>query len=334
MNEQTLQEIALDDIVPDPKQPRKLPTLDALIRDANAGDPVAQSIRDKLQSLATSILEIGLQQPIIVHPLDDSDKFIIYDGHRRWLAMEMLHREGYGNGKILSIVRPATDIVNDNLLGQIITNVQREDLNVFELARNLQGTYENMKRTGGSVRLMREDGSIEVVEITPDETNTRIWEVIEKKVGIGRSRRYQIQAVLKLPAHIQQLAEDHGIPESRLRYIIPLEDEQLQETAIQAIANKNLSNSEIRLLIEQLQKGNTPVETAPVSVPKPIQIKSALKPLRQMAQDFATVQNVSGLISTKDPRTVKNYIQVIPDLRATIRELEIVLEKLSFLETR
>lgn len=334
MNEQTLQEIALDDIVPDPNQPRRLPALDDVIRDANAGDPLAQSIRDKLQSLATSILEVGLQQPIIVHPLGDGDKFIIYDGHRRWLAMEMLHREGYGNGNILAIVRAATDTANDNLLGQIITNVQREDLNVFELARNLQETYENMKHVGGSVRLMREDGTIEVVEITPDETDTKIWEVIEKKVGIGRSRRYQVQAVLKLPAHIQQLAEDHGIPESRLRYIIPLEDEQLQETAIQAIANKNLSNSEIKLLIEQLQKENTPVETAPVSVPKPIQIKSALKPLRQMAQDFATVQNVSGLISTKDPRTVKNYIQVIPDLRATIRELEMVLEKLSFLETR
>lgn len=331
MSEQKLEEIDLDAIIPDPKQPRKLPTLDDLIRDANAGDRVAQSIRDKLQGLATSILEVGLQQPIIVYPLVEEGKFIIYDGHRRWLAMEMLHREGYGNGKIPSIVRSASDTVEDNLLGQIITNIQREDLNVFELARNLQETYESMKRTGGSVRLMREDGSLEVVEITSGEADTKIWEIIEKKVGIGRSRRYQIQAVLKLPAHIQQLAEDSGIPESRLRYIIPLENEQIQETLIQEIANNNLSNSEIKLLIEQLQKEVTPAEPSSVSVPKPIQIKSALKPLHRLAGDFAVANNVSGVISSKDPRTVKNYKQMIPELQATIRELEMVLEKLSFL---
>ncbi len=86
-----LREISIEVIRPDPGQPRTLDqTLDALIEREQGGDRQAQGVWARLVALSTSILEVGLQQPIAVYPGEAEGEYVILDGHRRWLAVSLL----------------------------------------------------------------------------------------------------------------------------------------------------------------------------------------------------------------------------------------------------
>lgn len=330
MNDLVLKEIPLHTISPDFDQPRHLVySIDELLDKVKAGDQRFQSIWESLTSLANSILEVGLQQPITVYP--SGEGYTIYDGHRRWLAMQLLQRQGLGgDGTILCYVRSKPELEQEALLGQLSINTQREDFNVFELARSLRQVYTHLRTTGGSLRVLRDDGGIDTIDLNHDTPDGDVWTAIERMIGISRSRRYQINAVLKLSPSIQELAEEAGIPESTLRYLIPIEDEQMQETIIEEILSKNLSNAEIRARIKSLQDR---ADEAPVAaMPKPIQIESALKPIHKLVKEVEMVKNVAGAVSEKDPRTVARYRETIPLLRSTLEDMEQLLKKLEFLE--
>lgn len=331
MSKLLLKEIPLDTASPDLAQPRKLIySIDEILEKVQQGDQRAKMLWESLSSLANSILEVGLQQPITVYP--NGDGYTIYDGHRRWLAMSLLHRQGQGNGTIPAYIRTQPELEQEALLGQLSVNTQREGFNVFELARSLQQVFMHLRTNGGSLRLVREDGGIDTVNVSADTSDSELWNAIERMVGISRSRRYQIESVLKnLSPRIQEIAEEAGIPESTLRYLIPVKDEQLQEKIIQEILTKNLSNAEIRARIKELQEQvNTP---PPPAMPKPIQIESALKPIQELVKEINRVKNVTGAISEKDPRTVARYRETIPVLRTTVDDIKRLLDKLEFLET-
>lgn len=331
-----LENIALKAIAPDPNQPRNIPlTLSDLEQKTESGDPRTGAIWHKLTSLATSILEVGLQQPISVYPAGEDDRYVIYDGHRRWLALMFLRQQGQLAGEAVPCyVRDNPESEDEALLNRLNVNIQREDFNVFELARGLKQVHDNLQANGGEVRLVRKDGSIEVVQVEGGQTDgadSDIWDLVEKKMGIGRSRRYQIQALLKLPSHVQRIAEEAGLSESKLRYLLPIKDERVLNTIIQELAAKKRSNAWIRKRIKELQRELAGPAT--VAVPKPVQIKSSLKPIRKLAQEMGKVQNVPAAISAKDPRTVAGYKELIPELQATVKDLEAVLAKLEFLDT-
>jgi predicted transcriptional regulator len=216
------------------------------------------------------------------------------------------------------------------LLSRLNVNIQRENFNVFELARGMKQVYKSLQARGGDVRLVREDGSIETVEVQPGAARDEVWNVVERKMGIARSRRYQIQAVLKLPERIQRVAEEAGLPESKLRYLLPIKDEGTLETIIREMAERKMSTAELRRRIKELRRQAT--SSVSVAIPKPVQIRSSIRPVKKLAQELAQVQNVPAAISAKDPRTVAGYKKLIPELETTITDLETVLEKLRFLE--
>ncbi|GEM_PF-2321085 len=324
-----LQNIPLGAIIPDPNQPRNLfLTLDELTSMAKSGDNRAQEILDKLNELATSILEVGLQQPISVYPQPDSDLYVIIDGHRRWLAMSLLHQQGQGDGTIQSYVQTKPNTADDLLLCQLIVNIQREDLNVFELARSIKKFKDSLRANGGTMRFVSEDSNIDTIVLPPNASEDEILKVIETKLGLGRPRLYQIEAVLKLSPKIQQMAEVGNLPESRLRYLIPLKDERIQELILKEMLEQNLSNAAIKHRIKELQAEITKITT----MPKPMQIKSVLKPIRRICQEIDAVRNIPAILGAKDPRTVENYKELVPELRETIKGLQTVLEKLKYLE--
>jgi ParB/RepB/Spo0J family partition protein len=327
-----LKNISLNQIIPDPNQPRNLyPSLEELTTKADAGDKRAQAILDHLTELSTSILEVGLQQPISVYPADNDDHYIIKDGHRRWLAMQLLARQNNGHyNTIECYIQPNRQAETETLLSQLNANNQREDLNVFELARSAQKLKDHLQANGGTVALVHEDSTIETVDLPPNAPDTDIWTIIERKMGIKQSRRYQIMQVLKLPPRIQRLAEDLAVPESRLRYVVPLKDEKIQEIIIREIAEKNLSNAAIKKRIEELLA--TATAPPPAAVPKPMQIESAVKPVRKLFQKFKAVHNIQAAISDKDPRTVESYRQVMPQIEAAIEELQTMLDELEYLK--
>ena len=102
-----LKELAISDVIPDPEQPRR------------------EFSSEAINALAASIKEHGVLQPIVVTKEDG--KYKIVAGERRWRACQVA-----GLTKIPAIVRTLDS--QNRLELSIIENAQREDLNPIELA--------------------------------------------------------------------------------------------------------------------------------------------------------------------------------------------------------
>jgi ParB family chromosome partitioning protein len=109
--EDSLLEIAVDQIEPNPNQPRK-------VFDSNA-----------LSELTVSIKASGIIQPIIVRRR--GDRFQLIAGERRWRAARQA-----GLARVPAIVREVTDA--ESLELALVENLLREDLNPMEEAEAYQ----------------------------------------------------------------------------------------------------------------------------------------------------------------------------------------------------
>lgn len=107
-----MEEIDIELITPNPKQPRT--TFD----------------EDALEELADSIATLGLIQPITVRK-ESNGKYIIISGERRWRASKLAGRK-----TIAAYVREADDKELHEMA--LVENIQRQDLNAMEIAISLQ----------------------------------------------------------------------------------------------------------------------------------------------------------------------------------------------------
>lgn len=115
----TINEIPIDQIEPNPGQPR---------RDFD---------EEALAELADSIRAIGIIQPVTLRQVADN-KFQIIAGERRWRASQMA-----GLKAIPAYIRTIKD---ENVMEMaLVENIQREDLNAIEIAL----AYEHLLETTG-----------------------------------------------------------------------------------------------------------------------------------------------------------------------------------------
>lgn len=117
----TINEIAIDEIEPNPNQPRH------------------EFAPEALQELATSIKEIGIIQPITLRQTA-ANKFQIIAGERRWRASQIA-----GLKAIPAYIRTIDD---ENVMEMaLVENIQREDLNAIEIALAYEHLLEGSKMT-------------------------------------------------------------------------------------------------------------------------------------------------------------------------------------------
>ena len=131
-----INEIRIEDIKPNPNQPRH--TFD----------------EESLSELASSIRELGVVQPLSVRDMGDGTYQIIA-GERRWRAATIA-----GLNSVPAYVRSASDSEVTEMA--LIENIQREDLNAIEVAlafRNLIDTY-NLTQERLSERLGKKRATI------------------------------------------------------------------------------------------------------------------------------------------------------------------------------
>lgn len=166
-----LQEISLDRITPDPDQPRR------------------HFDEELLQKLADSIKIHGVLQPIVLIKKDDSDKFVIVAGERRFRASKLA-----GLNKIPAIVRELSD--QNRLELSLIENIQRSDLNVLETATAYLKLREqfNMtaKQIGERVGGRSESAVLNTLRLLnlPDQ--------VKKYVYSGELKEGQVRPLLKV----------------------------------------------------------------------------------------------------------------------------------------
>lgn len=116
------QSVAVERLVPNPNQPRRDFTPEAL------------------EDLSASIRQKGVLQPLIVRPVVGTDKFEIVAGERRWRAAQIaqVHR-------LPVIVRDFSD--TEVLEVAIIENIQRADLNAIEEAAGFRQLMDRFGHT-------------------------------------------------------------------------------------------------------------------------------------------------------------------------------------------
>ena len=116
-----LSEVRMDDIQPNPNQPR------------------SEFDDDSLQELANSIRQIGLVQPITLRDMGDGT-YTIIAGERRWRACQRV-----GLVTIPAYIRTVDD---ENMLEMaLVENIQREDLTAIEVALAYQKLIEGYTLT-------------------------------------------------------------------------------------------------------------------------------------------------------------------------------------------
>lgn len=87
---------------------------------------------ENIEDLANSIKVEGQQSPIIVYPQNDAGKYVIQKGERRWRACK------HAGLSTIDIIINET-ILNelDEAAGELVENIQREDLRPMEIAKAL-----------------------------------------------------------------------------------------------------------------------------------------------------------------------------------------------------
>ena len=164
-------QLSISDIIPNKYQPRK-------IFDEN-----------NLEELTNSIKERGMIQPIIVRKsIDDTSKFEIIAGERRWLAAQ---RAGLHNVPV--VITEADDL--KSLEFAIVENVQRHDLNPLEEAQ-------------GYKRL--------IDEFSYDQ------EKVSKFIGKSRSHITNSLRLLTLPQDVLNLIETQKITAGHAKILVGL----------------------------------------------------------------------------------------------------------------
>lgn len=153
-----------------------------------AFQPRTEFDRDALESLAASIKEKGVLQPLLVRK--KNDKYEIIAGERRWRAAQLA-----GLDKVPAIVKDLSD--SETLEIALIENLQRENLSAIEEAEGLN-------------RLMNE------YEYTQ--------EIIGKVIGKSRSYIANTLRLLGLPEEIKQLVKENKLSAGHARALIGCEN--------------------------------------------------------------------------------------------------------------
>ncbi len=118
--DERIQKLLIEDILPNPDQPRK------------SFDEAS------LEELANSIIEHGVLQPIIVSP--KNGRYELIAGERRWRASQRA-----GQTSIPAIVREKAEL--ERLQIALIENVQRVDLSPLEQASSIEYLHQQFNQS-------------------------------------------------------------------------------------------------------------------------------------------------------------------------------------------
>jgi len=199
----TLHEVAVASVRPNRFQPRQ--TFD----------------EDALGSLAASIAEVGVLQPVLVRPIGDEDGRPVYEliaGERRWRAAKRV-----GLATLPAIVRDVSDLAS--MEQAVVENLHRRDLNPMEEAAAYQQLLEDFG-------------------LTHDRLAAR--------VGKSRTTVTNLLRLFQLPPPVQKLVRDGQVAEGHARALLGLADRAQIEAAATRVVAEGLSVRATEQLVRTL----------------------------------------------------------------------------------
>lgn len=219
--ENGLAQLPLAEISPDPEQPRK------------RFDETA------LAELASSILEHGVLQPIVVRATG-LGRYTIIAGERRWRAARLA-----GLTEIPAVVRELTD--SQAMEIALIENLQREDLDPVEEA---MGYRQLMERCGYT------------------------QETAAAKIGKSRSAVANSLRILNLTPRCLELLRDGALSAGHAKALLSLSDPAMQDEAAEFTVQNKLSVRQTEALCRKMSKPQR--ESQPMRPPLPCEVELSL----------------------------------------------------------
>jgi ParB family chromosome partitioning protein len=194
-----LREVPIGNIKPNPRQPR------------------VNFDEETMSSLAASIKELGVLQPILVRRIgpEHSDEFELIAGERRWRATRRA-----GLQTIPVLIQTSDD--THSLEQALVENLHRQDLNVLEEA----AAYQQL---------------IEEFGFTHDQVATR--------VGKSRTAVTNILRLLQLPSGVQRFLADGQISSGHARALLGTPDRGYQDVLARQVISDGLTVRAIEHLV-------------------------------------------------------------------------------------
>jgi ParB family transcriptional regulator, chromosome partitioning protein len=196
-----LLEVPVNAVSPNPKQPR------------------TRFDDEAIASLAVSIREVGILQPIVVRKAGAGYELIA--GERRLRAAKLA-----GLATIPVVVRDTDDA--DTLREALIENIHREDLGPIELAEAFRQLLEELG-------LKQEE--------------------LADRVGVSRSHIANTIRLLQLPIDVQQLLTDGKLQAGHARALLALGDAEAQNTLALRTVAEDLTVRDVEDLVRRYVDG-------------------------------------------------------------------------------
>lgn len=193
--------IPTGDIRPNPSQPRREFPLEGLVE------------------LAQSISENGILQPLTV--MFRAEGPVLIAGERRLRAARIA-----GLSEVPCVELSVTDRQRSALA--LVENLQREDMNCFEVAEGIQ-------------RLIRD------YELTQNEA--------AQQLGYSQSAVANKLRLLRLPEEERRRIQEAGLTERHARALLRLEDEHLRQQALERMIGEHMTVARSERLVEELLAG-------------------------------------------------------------------------------
>lgn len=229
--------------------------------EANPNQPRREFDETALDELAASIREIGIIQPITLHQISEN-RYMIIAGERRWRASQLA-----GLTTIPAYVRTLDDASIMEMA--LVENIQREDLNVIEVALAYQ-------------QLMEGEGMTQ--------------EKVSQRVGKSRTAVTNTLRLLRLPAQVQMALQKKQLEMGHARALLSLDSPSQQVRVFNEIVKNGYSVRKVEELIQQIKNGED-VKTA---------VKNQKTPAKLPAQYEKLQQTLGNTFGTKVQMTYAN----------------------------
>ncbi len=249
--EQTIVEIPTEKLLPNPYQPRK------------------QFKSEEMLSLADSIKENGVLQPLLCRQINNSDYYEIVAGERRLRASIL------ANLQTVPCIIIACDY-EDSAVFSILENIQRSNLEFFEEAQAIGHLINHFGLT---------------------------QEQVAKKLGKSQSALSNKLRLLRLPADVRYYIQKEGLTERHARALLRLDSEKDMWLVLKTVTDRHLNVEQTEAYIDTLTDKRVKPKKNVIKIFKDIRIF-----VNTVDKAIATMKE-AGIDAESDKTETDDYIE-------------------------
>ncbi|MDD6729287.1 MAG: ParB/RepB/Spo0J family partition protein [Eubacteriales bacterium] len=249
--EQAIVQIPTEKLLPNPYQPRK------------------QFNSEEMLSLADSIKENGVLQPLLCRQINNSDYYELVAGERRLRA------------SILANLQTVPCVIIDcgyeeSAVYSILENIQRSNLNFFEEAQAIGHLINHFGMT---------------------------QEQIGKKLGKSQSALSNKLRLLRLPVDVRYFIEKEGLTERHARALLKIDNEKDMWTTLKVITDRHMNVEQTEAYIDSITDKKVKPKKTVIKIFKDIRIF-----VNTVDKAIATMKE-AGIDAQSDKTETEEYIE-------------------------